>query len=107
MNDLVVAKKNSIYAESHVVATIFEKDHKNVLRDIRELEKVCSAEFWGLNIEPSVYKVRGKELPCYRLTKDGFIMLAMGFTGEKAVQFKELYISRFNEMERLLTSKSL
>ncbi len=41
------------------------------------------------------------------LQKDGFTMLAMGFTGEKAVQFKELYINKFNEMERLLTSQYL
>lgn len=31
----------------------------------------------------------------------------MGFTGEKAIQFKELYIKKFNEMERLLTSQRL
>lgn len=107
MNELVVAKKNDIYAESQIVAKIFEKDHKNVLAVIRELETTCSEQFWRLNFKPSNYKVRGKEYPCYRLTKDGFTMLAMGFSGEKAVQFKELYINRFNEMERLLTSRAL
>lgn len=106
-NQLVVSKKNKIYAESQLVAQMFEKDHKNVLRDIKELITNCSEEFSRLNFELSVYKARGKEYPCYRLTRDGFTMLAMGFTGEKAIQFKELYISKFNEMDRLLTSQRL
>lgn len=107
MNELVVAKKNKIYAESQVVSSIFDKRHDNVLRDIKELQGKCSDEFWQLNFEESEYKARGKSYPCYELTKDGFTMLAMGFTGEKAVQFKELYINRFNEMERMLTSRAL
>lgn len=107
MNEMVVSKKNDIYTESQVVASIFEKNHQHVLRDIRELEKTCSNEFWQSNFGQSTYKVRGKEYPCYHLTKDGFTMLAMGFTGERAIQFKELYISKFNEMERLLTSRAL
>lgn len=106
-NQLVVTKKSKIYAESQLVAQMFEKDHKNVLQTIRELIETCSEEFSRLNYQLSNYKVRGKEYPCYHLTRDGFTMLAMGFTGEKAIQFKELYISKFNEMERLLTSQRL
>lgn len=107
MNELVVAKKNDVYAESQIMASVFEKEHKHVLEAIRLLGKTCSEEFWRTNFRPSVYKNRGKEYPCYHLTKDGFVMVAMGFSGEKAVQFKELYIAKFNEMERLLTSRSL
>lgn len=104
---LVVVKKDHIYAESQNVAIMFEKRHDNVLRDISSLKENCSNEFWQLNFEESNYNVRGKEYPCYNLTRDGFTMLAMGFTGEKAIQFKELYINKFNEMERLLTSQKL
>ena len=107
MNKLVEVKKDKIFCRSNLVAEIFEKEHKNVLRDIRELLENCSQEFSQANFELSTYKVRGKEYPCYNLSKDGFTMLAMGFTGEKAVQFKELYINKFNEMERLLTSQYL
>jgi len=106
-NQLVVAKKDKIFAESQLVAQMFEKNHQHVLRDIRDLEKTCSNEFWQSNFGQSDYIVRGKKYPCYHLTKDGFTMLAMGFSGEKAIQFKELYISKFNEMERLLTSQKL
>ena len=105
MNKLVEVKKDRIFCKSNLVSEMFEKEHKNVLRDIKDLVETCSAEFSQLNFEPSVYKVRGKEYPCYNLSKDGFTMLAMGFTGEKATQFKELYINKFNEMERLLTSQ--
>lgn len=107
MNKLVEIKKDKIFCKSNLVAEIFEKRHDHILRDIRELIQTCSKEFSLPNFEESTYKVRGKEYPCYNLSKDGFTMLAMGFTGEKAVQFKELYINKFNEMERLLTSQYL
>ena len=107
MNKLVEVKKEKIFCKSNLVAELFEREHKNVLRDIKEIISNCSEEFSQLNYEPSNYKVRGKEYPCYNLSKDGFTMLAMGFTGEKATQFKELYINKFNEMERLITSQRL
>ena len=107
MNNLVEVKKEKIYCKSNMVAELFEKRHDNILRDIRELLESCSKEFAFLNFEESTYKVKGKEYPCYNLSKDGFTMLAMGFTGEKATQFKELYINKFNEMERLITSQRL
>jgi Rha family phage regulatory protein len=107
MNELVVLKKNEIYAESQLVATVFEKRHDNVLNSIREILSTCSEDFSRLNFKESNYKARGKEYPCYHLTKDGFTMLAMGFTGEKAIQFKEMYIKRFNEMQNFITSRAL
>lgn len=107
MNNLVEVKKEKIYCKSNMVAEIFEKEHKHILRDIRDLLETCSENFSQSNYEPSTYRVRGKEYPCYNLTRDGFTMLAMGFTGEKAVQFKELYINKFNEMERIITSQKM
>ncbi len=90
-----------IMADSRFVAELFEKDHKNVLRDIRELE--CSEEFRLLNFEQSYYKnEQGKKQPCVDMTRDGFVFLVMGYKGKKAAKFKELYIKRFNEMEAQL-----
>ena len=87
--------------DSRYVAQYFEKEHKNVVRDIRELD--CSEEFSRLNFEQSTYKdASGKKNLCYLMTRDGFTMLTMGYTGKKAMQFKELYIRRFNEMERFI-----
>lgn len=43
-----------------------------------------------------------KKLPMYYMTKDGFTLLVMGYTGEKAMKFKEGYIKQFNAMEKAL-----
>lgn len=83
------------------VAEIFGKHHKNVLRDIEKMG--CSTEFSGLNFELAEYlDEQKKPRPMYEISRDGFAFLAMGFTGEKATQFKEAYIKRFNEMEEML-----
>lgn len=60
-----------------------------------------SKEFSEQNFKLSKYTdSTGRRLPCYHLTRDGFVMLVMGYTGEKAMRFNEAYIKRFNEMEQ-------
>lgn len=91
-----MARVNSLF-----VAKFFEKEHKNVLRDIAELD--CSEEFSRLNFEPSKYTdERGKKQPCFEMTRDGFMFLAMGYRGKKAARIKEFYIKRFNDMENFI-----
>ena len=86
------------------VAETFGKEHRNVLKDIRELE--CSENFGRLNFEPTSYKDKfNREQPMYYITRDGFTLLAMSYTGEKAMKFKEAYINQFNQMEELLKGK--
>lgn len=98
---LVITYQDKITTTSMIVAEIFQKDHKNVLRDIQNLE--CSPEFRELNFELSSYKTsQNKSQPMYFITKDGFMMLAMGFTGEKAAKFREAFIAAFNKMEKAL-----
>lgn len=91
---------------SRYVAEIFEKEHKHVLRDIANLldsTSGLSGDFGQSNFGPSSYKnSQSKTQPEYLLTRDGFVMLAMGYTGKKAMQFKEAYIRRFNQMEQYL-----
>lgn len=87
---------------SRKVAEVFGKEHSHVLRDIRELG--CSDEFRKSNFGFSEYKVDGNN-KTYKecvITRDGFTLLVMGYTGEKAMQFKEAYIHAFNEMEKEL-----
>lgn len=99
-----VNKKEVTVVTSLDVAETFEKEHKNVLKDIRELE--CSKEFGRLNFEPTTYKDKfNREQPMYYITRDGFTLLAMGYTGEKAMMFKEAYIKQFNAMEKALIDK--
>ena len=98
--------------DSRKIAEVFEKEHKNVLRDIQHITTPgsgLSEEFRQLNFEQSKYvNAQGHKQPCYLLTRDGFTMLVMGYTGEKAMRFKEQYITLFNEMEQqILTIQSL
>lgn len=98
--------KDTARVNSLFVAEFFEKRHKHVLRDIEKITEPksgLSKEFLRLNFQPSTYKDKtGRKLPCYEMTRDGFTMLVMGYTGAKAMRFKELYIKRFNEMERFI-----
>lgn len=108
--DLVEVKKfnrtEQPVTTSLAVAEAFGKLHKNVLQDIRNLG--CSAEFNRLNFKPVDYvDAKGEKRPMYIMTRDGFTLLAMGFTGEKAMRFKEAYIKAFNRMEAELTAKRL
>lgn len=84
------------------VANLFNKEHRNVLRDIQALD--CSKEFSMLNFEhtPYVHPQNKQTYPMITMTKDGFTFLAMGYTGKEAAKFKEAYIKRFNEMEATL-----
>nr|DAF01942.1 MAG TPA: regulatory protein [Caudoviricetes sp.] len=98
-----VARVDSLF-----VAAAFEKGHRHVLRDIARIiepKSGLSESFIHDNFILSTYKdARGRQLPRYLLTRDGFTMLVMGYTGPKAMHFKELYIQRFNEMEQCVRS---
>ena len=86
------------------VAETFEKEHYHVLRDIKELE--CSEEFRLSNFGESSYRnSQNKKQPMYYMTRDGFTLLVMGYTGHKAMKFKEAYIKQFNAMEKQLKEK--
>lgn len=107
MLDLVeMNQDNNITTTSKKVADTFGKDHRNVIRDIRKVLEQ-SGEFGKLNFELSTYTSdQNKVLPCYHMTKDGFTLLAMGYTTPKAMQFKIKYIEAFNKMESLLSTTS-
>lgn len=91
--------------------SFFEKQHKHVLRDISKITEPksgLSEEFIKNNFTTDTYKdSTGRKLPCCQMTRDGFTMLVMGYSGAKAMHFKELYIKRFNEMERFIKTLML
>ena len=91
-----------IFCDSLMIADTFSRRHDNVLRDINDLINDVAGDFSLLNFEESDYKIRGKIYTKYLMTKDGFTLLAMGFTGKKAMQFKIDYINRFNQMESFI-----
>lgn len=97
-------KEEKVIVTSLDVAETFGKAHKDVLRSIRELG--CSQEFNERNFTPVEYTdAKGEQRPAYAMTRDGFTMLAMGYTGDTAMRFKEAYIQQFNQMENLLRGK--
>lgn len=91
---------------SNQLAEHFGKNHKSVLRAIANLE--CSPEYRQRNFAPTVIERDNPsggapiQSPAYTITRDGFVFLAMGFTGKEAAQWKEAYIEAFNAMEATL-----
>ncbi|ASZ15643.1 transcriptional regulator [Bacillus cereus] len=106
MSNIVFIENNEVVTDSLMVAEIFGKQHKNILQSIRNLE--CSKEFNELNFQPVNYiDGKGEKRPKYLIKRDGLSFLVMGFTGEKAAQFKEMYIMEFNRMEQELKNRNL
>ncbi|WP_445623814.1 Rha family transcriptional regulator [Lacticaseibacillus paracasei] len=99
MNELVIMHNKQAVTTSLRVAEVFGKDHKHVLETISNLAaEKSAAKFFA----EATYDNRGKQYPMYYMNRDGFTLLAMGFTGKKALQFKIKYIQAFNSMEATL-----
>lgn len=104
MRGMVFNENGEAKTTSFAVADAFEKLHKNVIRDIEKLR--CSEKFRKLNFELCYENnelQNGKPRKFYRMTKDGWMFLVMGFTGEKADAIKEQFIEAFNWMASQLT----
>lgn len=103
-----VNKEEVTVVTSLDVAETFEKEHKHVLEDIRRIcESLSTAEISALFYESEYTASNGKKNPLYLMNRDGFTLLVMGYTGEKAMRFKLSYINQFNQMEGLLKRKML
>ena len=99
--DDLVSKDDQPMVSSVQVAKHFGKQHKNVIRAIEQLE--IPKEFNRLNFEPVEYEdKKGEKRPAYLMTRDGFTLLVMGFTGPKAMEWKLRYIQAFNAMEQTI-----
>jgi Rha family phage regulatory protein len=111
MLDAVKIVNGKAVTTSRKVADVFEKKHCDVLRTIRELE--IPEDYRERNFALSVYEQPNPsggnpiKHPEYLITRDGFTILAMGFTGKKAMQFKIAYINAFNTMEEQLQTRQL
>jgi len=106
MTNLVIMKDHKAVTTSVKVAEDFEKDHKHVMRDIRELEKDVSN--FGLmffeGLEPDYYN---RDRKVYYMNRKGFVLLAMGYNGKKALKFKSDYIDAFDQMEDHIKSNQI
>lgn len=82
------------------VAEAFGKEHFNLLRDIQNTTSKCPESFNAINFELVEYvDGKGEKRPMYALSRDGFMLLAMGYTTPEAMKVKLAYIAEFNRME--------
>ena len=101
-----INKVEATVVSSLDVAETFEKNHRDVMESIRNIESnISTAEFSALFFLDSYKASNGKLNPMYLMTRDGFTLLVMGYTGEKAMRFKLAYIKQFNAMEKALQGK--
>ena len=106
-NPIVFEKGGEAFANSREIAVFFDKEHRHVLEAIDKLiaaePKLGSAEF---SANPYVEPQNGQTYRSYDITRDGFSLLAMGFTGAKALKWKLRYIEAFNIMESELRDRA-
>lgn len=96
-------KDNQPLTNSLLVAETFGKEHRNVLRDIKNLIEggVLKNEQTPMFEETTYMSEQNKQIyPLYVMNQDGFTLLAMGFNGKKAMEFKLKYIEAFNAMKK-------
>lgn len=100
MNELINIINDEAVTTSLLIAEYFNKRHDTVLRSIEGLISENTKSWF----QKSTYKVDGnnKSYPMYYINRDGFSLLAMGFTGKKALEWKVKYIEAFNQMERYI-----
>ena len=107
MKKLVFIENDQPVTTSLKVAEVFEKDHRHVLGSIRDIIKQAGGmpkigQTPMFQETTYIHEQNGQAYPMYLMNRDGFTLLAMGFTGKKALQFKLAYIDAFNRMEAKL-----
>lgn len=105
MNNIILSTQNGEpVASSRQIAESFEKNHRDVLRAVDNLKEDVR-NFAQMFFETTVPDSYGREQRAYLMNRDGFTLLAMGFTGKAALEWKLKYIAAFNEMEKKLTEQ--
>lgn len=94
---------NKVLTTSKKLAERFDKRHDHILRDITNIAKDLP-EFGEMFFETRLPDIYGRLQPAYYINKDGFSLLAMGFTGKKAIQWKVAYLKTFNRLTAHLLS---
>lgn len=92
------------------VALAFKRGHKDILRKTRAVIKSCSPQFAERNFtlcHENNDLQNGKPQPFYKMTRDGWMMIVMGFTGAEAIRLKEAFIAAFNWMADVIKNNIL
>lgn len=105
MTDIILSTQNGEpVASSRQIAESFGKEHKDVLRAIENI-KAQNCALTSMFFETTYTAGTGKAYPMYLMNRDGFTLLAMGFTGKAALEWKLRYIQAFNAMEKQLAQR--
>ena len=105
MNDIILSTQNGEpVVSSRQIAENFDKNHRDVLRAVDNLKEDVR-NFAQMFFETTTPDSYGREQRAYLMNRDGFTLLAMGFTGKAALEWKLKYIAAFNEMEKKLTEQ--
>lgn len=105
MNDIILSTQNGEpVVSSRQIAENFDKNHRDVLRAVDNLKEDVR-NFAQMFFEGTDQDSYGREQRAYLMNRDGFTLLAMGFTGKAALEWKLKYIAAFNEMEKKLTEQ--
>lgn len=105
MTDIILSTQNGEpVASSRQIAENFGKEHKDTLESIRQILAAENSATKSMFYE-TTFENRGKQYPMYLMNRDGFTLLAMGFTGKAALEWKLKYIAAFNEMEKKLAEQ--
>lgn len=105
MNDIILSTQNGEpVASSRQIAESFEKNHRDVLRAVDSLKEDVR-NFAQMFFETDTPDSYGRPQRTYLMTRDGFTLLAMGFTGKAALAWKLKYIAAFNAMEKQLAQR--
>lgn len=109
MNDIIQStmvyktEKGTPVTDSLKVARVFGKQHKNVMQQVRNLLGSAENSAHKNWFYKSTYlDAQGKQQPLFVMNRDGFSLLAMSLTGEKALQFKVAFIDLFDKMEKAI-----
>lgn len=106
MNGIILSTQNGEpVASSRQIAENFEKRHDHVMRDIDTFKKDVP-NFGEMFFEAEAPDSYGRPQRTYLMNRDGFTLLAMGFTGKAALEWKLKYIAAFNEMEKKLSTRA-
>ena len=98
---------SGVFATSLSVSRVFEKQHQHILAKIAEFpDDVFRASNFRLTERTAKFGVAMRSEPYYKITRDGFSLLVMGFTGEKAYRWKIEFIAAFNKMEAMIRNVS-
>lgn len=105
MSDIILSMRNGKpVVSSRQIAENFDKNHRDVLRAVDNLKEDVR-NFAQMFFESAEADSYGREQRTYLMNRDGFTLLAMGFTGKAALEWKLKYIAAFNEMEKKLTEQ--